>query len=81
MTTLPNPFDPAASDAAAVQAVASIPSPLAQDAAADLSEINHIGEIFIGAEKLNDPEARFVLDVQAFMDAIDEAPLFLRQAV
>lgn len=78
MSMLPNPFDPAASDAAAGQAVASNLLPPAQDAAADLSDI---GEIFRGAEKLNDPEARFVLDEQAFMDAIDEAPLFLRQAV
>jgi hypothetical protein len=107
MATLlpPNQFEFVASDAAADQAVASIPCPLAQDAAADHSdsgatdcapdeaaapfrhvdgaavEYPDIGEIFVGAEKLNDPEARFVLDEQAFMDAIDEPPLFLRQAV
>jgi hypothetical protein len=45
------------------------------------AEFCDIGEIFVGARKLNDPEARFVLDEQAFMDAIDEPPLFLRQAV
>ena len=40
-----------------------------------------IGEIFIGAGKLIDPdEHRFVLNEQAFMDAIDEPPLFLRRA-
>ena len=47
------------------------------EAAADFSDI---GEISVGAEKLNDPDARFVLDEQAFMDAIDEPPLFLRRA-
>lgn len=47
------------------------------EAAADICDI---GEIFVGAEKLNDPDARFVLDEQAFMDAIDEPPLFLRRA-
>jgi hypothetical protein len=40
-----------------------------------------IGEIFVGARKLMDPdEHRFILDEQAFMDAIDEPPLFLRRA-
>lgn len=53
------------------------PGPLALDTTAEC----FIGEIFIGAAKLNDSEARFVLDEQAFMDAIDEPPLFLRQAV
>jgi hypothetical protein len=42
---------------------------------------NDIGEIFVGARKLIDPdENRFVLDVDRFMSELDEAPLFLRQA-
>jgi hypothetical protein len=103
MALMPNPFEFAASDAAAAQAVASIPCPLAQDAAADHSDsgatdcapdeaaapfrhvdgaaadICDIGEIFIGARKLDAP--RFVLDVERFMAELDDVPLFLRQAV
>jgi hypothetical protein len=103
MALMPNPFEFAASDAAAEQAVASIPCPLAQDAAADLSDsgatdcatdeaaapfrhvdgaaadICDIGEIFVGARKLDAP--RFVLDIERFMAELDEPPLFLRQAV
>jgi hypothetical protein len=104
MALMPNPFiDPAAGDAAAGQAVASIPCPLAQDAAADHSDsgatdcapdetaapprqvdgaaVDLIAEIFVGSDKLNDPDARFVLDVERFMAELDDVPLFLRQAV
>jgi hypothetical protein len=51
--------------------------------AADLpDDLSCIGEIFVGASKLADPdEHRFMLDEQAFMDAIDEPPLFLRRAI
>jgi hypothetical protein len=45
------------------------------DAAADICDI---GEIFVGARKLDAP--RFVLDVERFMAELDEPPLFLRQA-
>jgi hypothetical protein len=78
MPSLPSPFlDSGAPVACAPdKAVASVVAP--SDAAADICDI---GEIFAGAAKLNDPEARFVLDEQAFMDALDEPPLFLRQAV
>ena len=102
MALMPNPFEFAASDAAAEQAAASIPCPLAQDAAADHSdsgatdcatdeaaapfrhvdgaavEYPDIGEIFVGARKLDAP--RFVLDVERFMAELDEPPLFLRRA-
>lgn len=106
MALMPNPFEFVASDAAAEQAVASIPCPLAQDAAAEpfdsgatdcapdkaaaaprqsadaAADICDIGEIFVGAMKLDDPdEHRFVLDVDRFMAELDEPPLFLRQAV
>jgi hypothetical protein len=79
MTVLPNPFESGATDCPPDNAAAA-PRQSA-DAAADLSEIDCIGEIFVGARKLIDPdEHRFVLDEQAFMDAIDEPPLFLRRA-
>lgn len=45
-----------------------------------LSETDCIGEIFIGARKLENPEARFVLNVEQFMLDIEEPPLFLRRA-
>jgi hypothetical protein len=73
--TLPNPFDPGVSDCPPGEAAASPRQ--SDDAAADICDI---GEIFVGAEKLNDPEARFILNEQLFMDAIDEPPLFLRRA-
>lgn len=106
MPLMANPFEFAASDAAAEQAAVSSSQPPAQDAAADLShsgatdcsldeaaaaprqsdlaaaDICDIGEIFVGARKLIDPdEHRFVLDVERFMNDIDESPLFLRRAV
>jgi hypothetical protein len=73
----PSPFfDSGATDCPPEEAAAA-PRQSA-DAAADLSEI---GEIFVGARKLMDPdEHRFILDEQVFMDAIDEPPLFLRRA-
>jgi hypothetical protein len=55
-------------------------APLATDWNPAASGVDDIAEIFRGADKLNDPQARFVLDEQAFMDAIDEPPLFLRRA-
>jgi len=60
------------------EAAASITSP-APDAAAefvDLDATDCIGQIFVGARKLNLP--RFKLDVEQFMLDIEEAPLFLR---
>ena len=44
----------------------------------DAGATNHIGEIFVGARKL---ESRFVLDERAFMEAIEPPPLFLQRAV
>jgi len=44
----------------------------------DAGATNHIGEIFVGALKL---ESRFVLDEQAFMEAIEPPPLFLQRAI
>jgi hypothetical protein len=41
-------------------------------------DISCIGEIFVGALKLDDH--RFVLDVERFMIEIEEPPLFLRRA-
>jgi hypothetical protein len=41
---------------------------------------DHINEIFFYARKLIADGRRFVLDEAAFMAAVDEAPLFLRQA-
>jgi hypothetical protein len=38
--------------------------------------IDHIAEIFIGADKL---ESRFVLDEEAFMAAVEDLPLFMRR--
>lgn len=78
----PSPFtESGATDCASDQTAAP---PRQSDGAAveyiDLDQECFIGEIFRGAEKLSDPEARFVLDVQLFMDAIDEPPLFLRRA-
>jgi hypothetical protein len=104
MALMPNPFEFAASDAAAEQAAGSIPCPLAPDGAADHSDsgatdcatdeaaaspglqaldaaadLSCIGEIFVGARKLNLP--RFKLDEERFFADIEEPPLFLRQAV
>lgn len=78
MTTIlpPNIFDSGDTDCLPDKAAAS---PRQSADAAD--EFPDIGEIFVGARKLLDPyEHRFVLDEQAFMDAIDEPPLFLRRA-
>jgi hypothetical protein len=55
--------------------------PLSRSETGPQETIDCIGEIFVGARKLMDPdEHRFILDEQAFMDAIDEPPLFLRRA-
>lgn len=43
----------------------------------DAGAIDHIAEIFVGAAKL---ENRFVLDEQAFMEAIEPPPIFLQRA-
>lgn len=43
------------------------------------SDISDVGEIFHFARKLCEP-TRFVLDEVAFMEAIEERPLFLRRA-
>jgi hypothetical protein len=60
---------------------AAAPSRQIDGVAADLSEIDCIEEIFVGARKLVDPdEHRFVLDVDRFMAELDEPPLFLRRA-
>lgn len=82
MALLPSsPFISAAVESAEAPAVAfTCPQP--EDAtAACFDDISCIGEIFVGAAKLFEGPSRFVLDEQAFMDAIDEPPLFLRQAV
>lgn len=72
----PSPFfDSGATDCTPDEA-ATAPRQSA-DVAADISDI---GEIFRGAERLKDPEARFVLDVERFMAELDEPPLFLRRA-
>lgn len=72
----PSPFtDSGATDCSPEQAATSHRQ---EGVAAD--HLDLIGEIFVGAAKLEDPEPRFQLDVQAFMDAIDEPPLFLRRA-
>jgi len=47
-------------------------------AGSDPDDISNIGEIFIGAMRLDDH--RFVLDEAAFMEALEEMPLFLRRA-
>lgn len=49
-------------------------------ASAGLLETDHISEIFFYARKLMKEPVGFVLDEQAFMAEIEEAPLFLRQA-
>ena len=85
MASLPNPFeDPSASDAAAGQAAACQPQP--SHAAADHSDI---GEIFVGARKLEPPEIWFentaypredelLFEVLEVMDAMsDPRPLGL----
>ena len=46
----------------------------------DVGVTDCIAEIFRGAEKLNDPEARFVLDVERFLADVEDVPLFLRRA-
>jgi hypothetical protein len=106
MAALPNPFDSASivERSAEVPAVASVVAP--SDVAAEC----FIGEIFVGARKLDqlpgifDPAAitgtdellyvtlklqdepgtrdlPCIPDEQAFMEAIEPMPLFLRQAV
>jgi hypothetical protein len=77
MTTIPPPnvFDPGATDSPPDKAAATPRQ--GTDAAADICDI---GEIFVGARKLNAEESRFVLDVDRFMAELDEPPLFLRQA-
>ena len=42
---------------------------------------DHIHEIFHHARKLCDEDHRFVLDEEAFMEAIEPPPLFLQRAV
>jgi hypothetical protein len=73
----PSPFfDSGATDCPPEEAAAA-PRQSA-DAAAEFPDI---GEIFVGARKLIDPdEHRFVLDVDRFMAELDEPPLFLRRA-
>ena len=56
MTSLPNPFESGASSCTPDKAAASISLPPTRDAAADLSDI---GQIFIGAAKLEPPEIWF----------------------
>jgi hypothetical protein len=68
------PFDSGATDCATDEAAA--PFRHVDGAAADICDI---GEIFVGARKLDAP--RFVLDVERFMADLDDVPLFLRQAV
>lgn len=79
MADMPNPFEFAIPQVAE-QAVASpVITPDTVDAAAeyvDLDQIDCIGEIFVGARKLED--RRFVLDVERFMLDIELPPLFLR---
>ena len=43
----------------------------------DVGAIDHIAEIFIGADKLD--EHRFVLDEEEFMAAVEDVPLFMRR--
>ena len=50
-------------------------------AAGDAGATDHIHELFYYARKLCDEDHRFVLDEQAFMDAIEPPPLFLQRAV
>lgn len=54
MTILPNPFDSGATDCAPDQA--ATPPRQSDGVVAEPSEIDHIGEIFIGARKLFDPD-------------------------
>lgn len=56
-------------------AVAPNPHP-----AAGALETDHISEIFFYARKLMKEPVGFILDEQAFMAEVEEAPLFLRQA-
>jgi hypothetical protein len=69
------PFESGDTDCPPDEAAAS-PGLQALDAAADICDI---GEIFVGARKLDAP--RFVLDVDRFMAELEDVPLFLRQAV
>jgi hypothetical protein len=68
------PFDSGVDTVTAPDETAASTRPC--DAAADICDI---GEIFVGARKLDAP--RFVLDVERFMAELDDVPLFLRQAV
>ena len=79
MTTIlpPNVFNSDAPVALTSDEAVASQSSQAPVATADIS---CIGEIFVGARKLND-DHRFVLDVDRFMAELDEPPLFLRQAV
>ncbi len=73
MSLLPNPFEFGVHSVTAPdEAAAAVRQ---DDAAVDISDI---GQIFVGARKLNLP--RFMLDVEQFMADIEEPPLFLRQA-
>jgi len=76
MSDMPNPFEFAASDAAAEQAAASSPvlPPVGDVAAtlieqADLDDISCIGEIFAGARKLEYVPNIFELDPAAITAA------------
>lgn len=53
-------------------------SELLDDVLDEAARTDCIGEIFVGARKLNLP--RFKLDEEQFMADLDEPPLFLRRA-
>lgn len=80
MAVLPSsPFISAAVESAEAPAGAfTCPQPESA-AAACFDDISCIGEIFVGARKLNLP--RFMLDVDRFMADIEEPPLFIQQAM
>jgi hypothetical protein len=74
----PSPFY---SSAAIVERSAEAPAVASVVAPSDVAAECFIGEIFVGALKMFDPdEHRFVLDEEAFMEAIEPLPLFLQAA-
>lgn len=54
--------------------------PAAEPKHTDAGELDNIGEIFHYARKLTAAHHRFVLDEQAFFEAIEPPPLFLQRA-
>lgn len=81
MTSLPNPWisDSPSSTGGCREASAPATEP-GQDV--DATDISDVHEIFYHVRKLitEDDKYRFVLDQQAFMEAIEPMPLFLQAA-